>query len=44
LICADRLPVDVSGDQEMAVLIDEDDGLAEAVIERMLAAGVPVQG
>ena len=44
MICADRLPVDVSGDQEMAVLIDEDDGLAEAVTERMLAAGVPVQG
>jgi hypothetical protein len=37
------LPIDISGDQEMAILIDEDDELAEAVTERMLAAGVPVR-
>jgi len=37
------LPIDISGDQDMAVLIDEDDELAEAVARRMLAAGVPVR-
>jgi hypothetical protein len=37
------LPIDTSGDEDMAVLIDEDDELAEAVAERMLAAGVPVR-
>ena len=37
------LPIDISGDQDVAVLIDEDDELAEAVARRMLAAGVPVR-
>jgi hypothetical protein len=40
---AGYLPIDISGDQEMAVLIDEDDELAEAVAERMRAAGVPIR-
>lgn len=37
------LPIDVSGDQEMAILIDEDDELAQAVAERLRDAGVPVR-
>ncbi len=37
------LPIDISGDEEMAVLIDEDEELAEAVTERMRDAGVPVR-
>jgi hypothetical protein len=36
------LPIDISGGEPMAVLIDEDDALAEAVAQRMLAAGVRV--
>jgi hypothetical protein len=37
------LPIDLSSDEEMAVLIDEDDELAAAVTERMREAGVPVR-
>jgi hypothetical protein len=37
------LPIDVSGETEMAVLIDEDDELAEAVTQRMRDVGVPVR-
>ena len=36
------LPIDVSGTEPMAVLIDEDDELAAAVAEAMRDAGVPV--
>ena len=36
------LPLDISGDEEHAVLI-EDDEVAEVVARRMLAAGVPVR-
>src|SRR6266536_1895638 len=35
------LPVDVSGEVPMAVLIDEDDRLAEAVVKYMKDAGRP---
>jgi hypothetical protein len=37
------VPIDISGEMEMAVLIDEDDELAEAVAQRMRDAGVPVR-
>jgi hypothetical protein len=37
------LPIDVSGEEEMILLIDEDDELAAAVTERMREAGVPVR-
>jgi hypothetical protein len=37
------LPIDISGGDEMMILIDEDDELASAVTERTLAAGVWVR-
>ena len=42
LVSPSHSPIDISGDVEMFVLI-EDDEVAEAVKERMLWAGVPVK-
>jgi hypothetical protein len=42
LVAPNHSPIDISGDEELFVVI-EDDEVAEAVTERMLRAGVPVR-